>query len=409
MHSALILLEFGAVTLMLALMARLAMWVGLSPVPFYLLAGLMLGEGGVFPLVTSEEFIEIGAELGVLLLLFMLGLEYSASELMGGLRATLKGGLVDFAVNFAPGFGAGLLLGWSPLAATLLGGVTYISSSGIVAKLISDQGWLGNRETPAVLSVLVFEDLAMAVYLPLVAVLMIGGGLGTVVVSVFTALAAVTLVLMGTLRWGDRWSQWAFHRSDEALLLTILGVTLVVAGLAERVNVSAAVGAFLVGIALSGEAADRARPVLSPLRDLFAATFFVFFGLRTDPADIPPVALVAVALAVVTAATKLVTGWVAAAPLTRGPRARIRAGALLVARGEFSIIIASLAVGIPGGSEVAALAAAYVLLMAVVGPLLTKASESLPLPSSRRQPAPSEDVIRPGTEPARRGSRAPGS
>ena len=264
MHSAVILLEFGAVTLVLALVARLAMRFGLSPVPFYLLAGLMLGEGGIFPLVTSEEFIEIGAELGVLLLLFMLGLEYSASELMGGLRATLKGGLVDFAVNFAPGFGAGLLLGWSPLAATLLGGVTYISSSGIVAKLISDQGWLGNRETPAVLSVLVFEDLAMAVYLPLVAVLMIGGGLGTVVLSVFTALAAVALLLLGTLRWGDRWSQWAFHRSDEALLLTILGVTLVVAGLAERVNVSAAVGAFLVGIALSGEAADRARPVLTP-------------------------------------------------------------------------------------------------------------------------------------------------
>jgi monovalent cation:H+ antiporter-2, CPA2 family len=123
----------------------------------------------------SEHFIHVGAEIGVLLLLFMLGLEYTGEQLQTNLRAGLGAGLIDPALNFPPGLVAGLLLGWSPLAAVLLGGVTYISSSGLIAKTLADLGRLNNVETPSILSVLVLEDLAMAVYLPLVAVLLVGG------------------------------------------------------------------------------------------------------------------------------------------------------------------------------------------------------------------------------------------
>ena len=133
-------------------------------------------------------------------------------------------------------------------------------------------------------------------------------------------------------------------RDPEALLLSVLGLTLFVAGVAAELNVSAAVGAFLVGIALSGHAAEAAQPLLAPLRDLFAAVFFVFFGLQTDPGSIPPVALAAGALALVTAATKVATGWWAARRAGVRARGRWRAGAVLVARGEFSIVIAGLAV-----------------------------------------------------------------
>jgi len=112
----------------------------------------------------------------VFLLLFMLGLEYTGGELVENLRGGFPAAVVDLALNFTSGLIAGLLLQWPPLAAVLLGGVTYVSSSGVIAKVLADLRRLENPETPAVLSILVLEDLAMAVYLPLVAVLLAGGG-----------------------------------------------------------------------------------------------------------------------------------------------------------------------------------------------------------------------------------------
>jgi monovalent cation:H+ antiporter-2, CPA2 family len=376
-HDGALLLELGGVILGLGILGRLAGRLGLSAIPLYLLAGLAFGEGGLLPLVTAQEFIEVGAEVGVILLLLMLGLEYSASELLGSLRAAAPPGLVDLVLNFTPGLAAGLLLGWSPLAAVVLGGVTYVTSSGIVAKILGDLGRLGNRETPVVLSILVVEDLAMAVYLPLITGLLVGGGLLASAASVGVALAAVALVLLVAVRYGETLSRLVFTPSGEVLLLVILGLALVVAGVAQRLQVSTAVGAFLVGIALSGEAAEAAHDLLAPLRDLFAAVFFVFFGLQTDPRSIPPVALAAAGLALVTAATKVATGWWAARRAGIGPRGRWRAGTVLVPRGEFSIVIAGLAVAAGTEPTLGPLATAYVLILAVLGPILARASEPL--------------------------------
>jgi CPA2 family monovalent cation:H+ antiporter-2 len=367
--------ELGAVVVGLALLARLAHRVGLSPIPLYLIAGLAFGDGGLLPLDFSEDFIEVGAELGVILLLFLLGVEYTSQELRTSLRAGLPAGLVDVALNFSPGLVAGLLLGWSPLAAVLLGGVTYISSSGVIAKVLADLERLGNRETPSILSLLVLEDLAMAVYLPLVAVLLVGGALSAALVSLGVAVVAVVAVLLLALRYGHVVSRLVAVPSDEVLLLTVFGLVLLVAGAAQQLQVSSAVGAFLVGIALSGQAAERARRLLSPLRDLFAATFFLFFGLRVDPADLPPVAGVALALGLVTAATKVATGWWTARRAGVGTRGRFRAGATLTARGEFSIVIAGLGVAAGVQSQLGATAAAYVLLMAFAGPILARVVE----------------------------------
>lgn len=161
--------------------------------------------------------------------------------------------------------------------------------------------------------------------------------------------------------------------SSEALLLGALGLTLVVSGLAERLHVSAAVGAFLVGIALSGPAQEAARGLLGPVRDLFAAIFFVFFGLSVDPGAIPPVLGAAGLLAAVTAATKAATGWWGARRAGVGSAGRRRAAAVLIARGEFSIVIAELGVVADIEPSLGALAAAYVLLLAVAGPVATRA------------------------------------
>ncbi len=369
---ALLLLELGAVILGLGLLARLAGRFGISPIPLYLLAGLAFGDGGLVPLVTSEGFIEVGAELGVVFLLLMLGLEYSARELVTGMRTIAPSGFLDLALNFSPGFVAGLLLGWGPMAALFLGGVTYISSSGVVAKLLNDLGWTGNRETPVVLSILVFEDLAMAVMLPILGAVALGGEASEAVLSIVVAVAVLAGALAFAYRHGDRLGSLIFHRSDEVSLLTVFGLALLVAGLAESIHISAAVGAFLVGISVSGEAASRAEFLMAPLRDLFAGVFFVFFGLSTDPRDIPKVLVAAVILGVVTTFTKMVGGWWAAKRRGIGRSGRFRTGLALIARGEFSIIIAGLAVGVSGAADLPALAATYVLFMAIVGPIAAK-------------------------------------
>jgi monovalent cation:H+ antiporter-2, CPA2 family len=363
-----VFVELGCAIVGLAVLARVANRLGFSAIPLYLIAGLAFGNGGLAPLNFSKDFVHRGADIGVLLLLFMLGLEYTASELKQSLRSGLLGGLVDFLLNFPPGLIAGLVLGWKPLPSVLFGGVTYISSSGIAAKVLTELKRLTNAETPVVLSVLVLEDLAMAVYLPLVAVLLSGGDPLRITISVGIAIFAASVVLFVALRYGQSLSRFASHQSDEIILLTILGTVLLVAGISEQLHVSAAIGAFLVGIAVSGPIAEQSHRLIAPLRDLFAATFFFFFGLEIDPSSLLPT--IPVALALVTALTKMATGYVVAGKAGLDRRSRFRAGGALVARGEFSIVIAGLGVGIE--PRLGPLSASYVLLLAIAGPIIAR-------------------------------------
>ena len=183
------------------------------------------------------------------------------------------------------------------------------------------------------------------------------------------ALVAVAITLVGALRFGGHLSRLLEGSSDEALLLGVFGLTLLVGGLAQQLEVSAAIGAFLVGLALSGPVQHRAGALVGPLRDLFAAVFFLFFSFQIRPGDLFGVLGPAAALAAVAIATKLLTGWVAAGQVGVGRPGRLRAGATLAARGEFSIVIASLGATLADGEDLGALAAAFVLLTAIAGPL----------------------------------------
>jgi K+:H+ antiporter subunit KhtU len=383
-----LLIELGGVLLALGILGRIAGRVGFSPIPLYLLAGLAFGHGGLLPLDASEEFVATGAEIGVILLLLLLGLEYTAADLVGTLKTQYLSGVVDFLLNALPGAAVALLLGWGPVAAVALAGVTWISSSGVIAKVVGDLGRLGNRETPIVLGILVLEDLSMAVYLPILTALLAGAGLAGGSVTLLISLGTVSVVLFVALRYGRVISRAVSSDNPEMLLLVVLGLTLLVAGVAQKLQVSAAVGAFLVGIALSGEVAKGARNLLSPLRDLFAAVFFVFFGLSTDPAEIPPVLGIALALAVLTALTKVATGWYAARKAGVKPAGRWRAGGTLVARGEFSIVIAGLAVGVE--PRLGPLATAYVLILVILGPITARFTEPVArkLTALRKKPEP---------------------
>ncbi len=389
-----LLIEVGALLLALSLLSRLGMRFGISPIPLYLLAGLAFGQGGALPLSASNEFFLVGSEIGVILLLVMLGLEYSATELVGSLKKSKLAGLLDAAFNAIPGAAFAFILGWGPIAALALAGITWVSSSGVIAKLVRDLGRIGNRETPVILSVLVIEDLAMAFYLPVLSAVVIGASIAQGAITLAIAVMVVLVILLVALRWGRFLSKLFPAEHAEALLLGVLGLTMLVAGIAEQVNVSAAVGAFLVGIALSGPVAHNAAQLLMPLRDLFAAIFFVFFGLATDPADIWPVLVPALVLALATIVTKTISGYLAARQAGIGKLGRWRTGLSLAPRGEFSIVIAGLAVGAGLEPQIAPLATAYVLITIIVGSITTRLPEAKwfrtlvgQQPSPERQPS----------------------
>ncbi len=366
------LIELGIVVISLALLDRFARKIGISAVPLFLLVGMAFGQGGLLPLQYSEDFLHIGSEIGVLLLLFTLGLEYSGEQLSRGLRSGLPDGIVDFILNFPPGFILAILLGWSPLEAWLLGGVTYISSSGIISRVLVERDWMHNKETKSIINILVLEDLVMAIYLPLTIVLLAGQTVAIATVSVLVSLVAVAVMLFIAIRFGNTVGQLIVHVSDEIVMLSILGLILLVAGLAQQFQISAPVGAFLVGVALTGPIADRTRNILSPLRDLFAAIFFLFFGLQINPAILPPVLVPTLILGLVTTLTKLISGWWSARRAGADKAGRLRAGSILVTRGEFSILIAGIGVTAGFNPQIGALTAAYVLLLSILGPLMAQ-------------------------------------
>jgi K+:H+ antiporter subunit KhtU len=378
--SATLLLELGVILAVLTMLGAAARRYALSPIPLYLLAGLALGNGGIIPLPAAGEFVTASASIGVVLLLLTLGLEFSITEFASSLRRHLPSAWVDLILNAAPGALAGWLLGLSGVGILAMAGITYISSSGVIARLLNDLRRLGNRETPAVLSILVLEDFAMAAYLPLLTVLAAGGSWWRALLGVGIAVAALAAAFAASYRWGHHVGRLVAHPDSEQLLLRILGLTLIVAALAEFVHASAAVGAFLVGLTLTGSTADRAREVLSPLRDLFAAIFFLAIGISVDPADLVPMMPAALGLAVITAATKVATGVYAARREGVARRGQLRAGTALIARGEFSLVI----IGLVGQTieAVAHVATTYVLILAIAGPVLTRFAGPRMVPTS---------------------------
>ena len=363
--------EIGSVLVALGVAAFIASKIKFSAVPIFLFAGLFFGNGGIVALDLSDDFLNLGAQIGAILLLLLLGLEYSASELVSSVKERKSLGFIDLLLNAAPGLFIGFLLGWGWLGALALAGVTYVSSSGIAAQLIKDGSFGGLTSTKRAISILVIEDLFLAIYLPILSALAAAVGLVTGLISISVAL----LIAGGALIFAAK----GFHvphapviMGDSAtLLLTVFGAALIASGLATYIGFSGAVAAFLVGLILTGDVAIVARVRLAPLRDLFAAIFFLFFGLRTNPADIPEVFIPALILTILGVASKFFTAWWATRDLVE-EKAVFRMAAILLPRGEFSIVIAGLASTAAFASEIQSITITYVILTTVVASILVR-------------------------------------
>ena len=363
--------EIGAALLVLGLVAFLANKIKFSVVPLYLLIGLALGNGGFIPLSLSEEFLVTGAQIGAIMLLLLLGLEYSAYDLAKSFKERKSAGVIDVIANATPGFLIGFALGWGIPGALALAGITYVSSSGIAAQLIKEMGFRKSEVSKRAIGVLVFEDLALAPYLPLLSAVILGVSVWSGLLTVGLALAITGLVILVSFKGSSRFQKFLDPNEPGGLLLTVFGTALLAAGLADLVGFSGVVAAFLIGLLLTGEVAEAARSRLMPLRDIFAAIFFLFFGITTNPAELPAVLPLALALTAVGIAGKYAVGWWVTRDLT-DRLAVWRTTAFLIPRGEFSIVIAALAAPAVLSVNLQALTLAYVILTAFTASMILR-------------------------------------
>jgi CPA2 family monovalent cation:H+ antiporter-2 len=367
----LLLAEIGAVLIFLGIIAYFSKKLSISTVPFFLLAGLAFGNGGVANLDLSTSFLNTGAQIGAVLLLLLLGLEYSAKELTDTLKIHWSAGITDFLANAIPGALIGLLLGWGWVGAIVLSGLTYVSSSGIAAELISESGWNKSEIAKRTISILALEDMALAIYLPIISSVVIGVSLAAGLISISVAFVIIGLVILVSLRRDGVVSGVLSNQSPISLLLTVFGSALVAAGVANLIGFSGAVAAFLVGLLLTGEVAEAARERLSSLRDFFAALFFLFFGLAIDPATIVSAIPIALLLAFVGLFGKLVVGYVIGKDMQNKDKWK-RIGAYLIPRGEFSIVIAALAASTSFGEELKSITITYVIITTLIASLILR-------------------------------------
>lgn len=362
----------GGAFLAAAVLARTGGRIGLPTIPLFILAGILLGPHtpGVV-LVSDPHDLEMLSALGLVLLLFYLGLEFHLDDLKaGGRRMALAGGAY-LALNVGAGLGFGFALGWGTSEALVLAGVLGISSSAIVTKVLVDTGRLGNPETRPILGIIVVEDVFLALYLAALQPILSGAdSLAAALVDGGKAFGFLLLLALAA-RFGTRLvGRLMATRDDELLVISFLGAAVFVAGVSEWFGVADAIGAFMVGLMLgSTSSGKRILSLVHPLRDAFGAMFFFAFGLSIDPGDLPSV-LWPVLLAVLVTLTMNVVAGLAAARIYRfGPGPAANIATTLLARGEFALILATMAAGAGLDERLSPFIAGYVLLLAVLGPL----------------------------------------
>lgn len=378
--------EVGLALALVAGAALLSWKLKFSTAPFLIVAGMAVGPHAPhvgmldFRFTESAPLIEFMGRLGVLFLLFYLGLEFSVGRLIRSGRSIAVGGSIYIGINFTLGLLYPMFLGW-PLKETLVAaGITTISSSAIVAKVLVDLRRTANPETEMILGIIMFEDVFLAVYLSVVSGLVLSGStsVGGVMLSAGMALG----FMLGVLALGRLAVPWLNRalriRSDEVLLLVVSAALLLIAGAGETIHVAEAIGALLLGLVLAEtEHRERIEHMIVPFRDFFGALFFFGFGLSIDPFALGGAVWVALGAVALTLVGNFSAGMLAGRSAGLSPVASANVGLTVVSRGEFSIVVASL--GAAGGlmASLQPFAALYVLILAILGPLLTR--QSLPV------------------------------
>src|SRR5215204_5896007 len=287
-----IVLEVGLALSLIAVAALISMRLQFSVVPFLILAGMAVGPHAPkigpldFRFIESAPLIEFMGRVGVLFLLFYLGLEFSVSRLIKSGKSIVVGGSIYIGINFVLGLSYAALLGWPFKEVLVAAGITTISSSAIVAKVLFDLRRTANPETEMILGIIMFEDVFLAVYLSLVSGMVLSGA--TSITGVLTSAGLALAFILGFLGFG-RLATPLLNRafrisSNEVFLLVLFACLFLLAGLGETIHVAEAIGALLLGLVLAEtEHGERLGHMIIPFRDFFGALFFFGFGLTIDP------------------------------------------------------------------------------------------------------------------------------
>ncbi|OPX86511.1 MAG: K(+)/H(+) antiporter YhaU [Pelotomaculum sp. PtaB.Bin104] len=376
-----LLFEVGLALGIIALAGIVSERLRFSIVPLLILAGMIVGPQaphfGIldFRFIESESLITFMGRLGILFLLFYLGLEFSVGRLMKAGGAIIKGGVIYMLINLSLGLLFPMLLGWPLREILVVAGITTISSSAIVAKMIVDLKRSVRQETEMILGLMMFQDIFVAVYLSVVSGLVLTGATSTLLVLKSASLALgfmLTFLFLGR-KLLPQLNRILDIPSDEVFLLVLFSILLLTAGFSETIHVAEAIGALLVGLVLAEtEHTGRIEHILLPFRDLFGATFFFSFGLSIDPQSLKGAVWPALAAVALTIIGNFVAGLLAGRLSGYSYRESTYVGLTITSRGEFSIILAKLASA--GGllPILQPFSALYVLTLAVLGPLLTK-------------------------------------
>ncbi|MEV7270885.1 cation:proton antiporter [Streptomyces bacillaris] len=362
----------GGAFLAAAVLARLGGRIGLPTIPLFILAGILLGPHTPgYTLLSNPHDLEMLSALGLVLLLFYLGLEFHLDDLKTGGRKMAIAGGTYLVLNVGAGLGFGFALGWGTSEALVLAGVLGISSSAIVTKILVDLKRIGNPETRPILGIIVVEDVFLALYLAALQPILSGAdSLSAMLVDGGKAFGFLLLLALAA-RFGTRIIGKLMNtKDDELLVISFLGAAVFVAGISEMFGVADAIGAFMVGLMLGSTASgERILKLVHPLRDAFGAIFFFAFGLSIDPGDLPSVFWPVVAAVVLTLAMNVAAGLAASRVYDFGTQATANIATTLVARGEFALILATMAAAAGLDKRLSPFIAGYVLLLAVLAPL----------------------------------------
>jgi CPA2 family monovalent cation:H+ antiporter-2 len=380
MHLGQDLITLGVLLVVAYGLGRLGKLVGLPSIPIYMIVGLLASPyTGWFPLEFQSADIELIAIFGLILLLFSLGLEFDQEAFFSDAGKLLVSGGSYVLVNIGLGFAFGMMVGWGTREALVIAGMTGTSSSAIITKLLIELRRLANRETPMILGVTVVGDIFIAIYLAIVSVVLSGKTEIWPIVLQLSIAFLFLVVMFSVARWGARVvSRLMRTKDDELFTILFFGLAVLFAGVGEIIGVTDAIGAFLIGVVLGASTfRGRIERVAVPLRDVFGAFFFLNFGLALHAADFGSVAVIVLIAVVMTFALNIVSGMFLAWLNKMGVVEGVNAAAILVNRGEFTLILATLSVGAGLDHRLQPFAGLYVLSMAILGPLFASRSERI--------------------------------
>jgi CPA2 family monovalent cation:H+ antiporter-2 len=375
------LLTLGVLFVLAYGLGRLGKRIGLPAIPIYMIVGLIASPN--FEWIPFLNFhpadVELIAVFGLIILLFSLGLEFDTEEFFGNAKRLLISGGTRIAINMSTGFVFGWLVGWGAREALIIAGMTAMSSSAIITKLLIELRRLANQETPTVLGIAIVEDVFIAVYLAIVSVVLSGETeVWPIVIQLATAFGFL-IAMFAIARFGGRFiSRLIGTRDDELFTIAFFGLALAFGGLGELLGVSDAIGAFLIGLVL-GATRYKARieALTMPLRDVFGAFFFLNFGLALDPSTFGDVVVPVAVAVVMTLVVNTAGGQLIARLNGLTPAQGLNVSTMLHNRGEFTLILATLAAAAGLDPRLTPFAGLYVLTMAIIGPVLAVNSERI--------------------------------